>query len=298
MAVAEIIMRTSATAATHWERFRLLPTGVEVVDNPTFEEWVDAFADLTRVQGSIQWWLGDMLQIGEARYGEKYAQVAEATGHSAQTLMNYVWVASSVAPERRRPALSFSAHKEVAALEPEEQEAVLSQAEKSGLTSSKQIGEIVRTYRRELKAPEADNLSARRDSSPAEEPAGIPNNLSTRQSLESGLWQSGPADKGEEPEEHEPEESVADVLGREIELLQEEVAALTIDDKDAKLREQVQKIAQWRALSEQKDVTIAELKKTASYGTNKLAEIRKALGVESDRQILPTIRGLMRRAAA
>jgi hypothetical protein len=51
-----------------------------------------------------------------------------------QTLMNMVYVASSVDPSRRREALSWSHHAEVAALPPEEQERWLARVEENRLS--------------------------------------------------------------------------------------------------------------------------------------------------------------------
>jgi hypothetical protein len=39
---------------------------------------------------------GDALNYGETRYGERYSQAMEVTGHSYQSLANYAWVAKAV----------------------------------------------------------------------------------------------------------------------------------------------------------------------------------------------------------
>ena len=65
----------------------------------------------------------DALLYGELRYGEEFSQV-EATldrlglRRSPDTFRKYKWVARSVPPERRRDDLSFSAHQQVAGLDP------------------------------------------------------------------------------------------------------------------------------------------------------------------------------------
>ena len=41
-----------------------------------------------------QWWIGDWIRYGNARYGEKYSRAAKLTGYDVQTLRNMVWVAS------------------------------------------------------------------------------------------------------------------------------------------------------------------------------------------------------------
>src|SRR5690606_31759724 len=105
MSSGNAVFQPDVSAAAHWRLFRLLPTGIEVLGDASFEEWGAALSDLTRVQGNIQWWIGDMLAYGEARYGEKYVQAVEATGYAAQSLMNMVSVAARVPAEVRKPAL-------------------------------------------------------------------------------------------------------------------------------------------------------------------------------------------------
>jgi hypothetical protein len=80
------------------------------------------------------WWIGDWIIYGEKTYGEKYAQASEATRLTPETLRNYVWVCSKVAPSRRRTGIPFSVHAEVAPLTPREQRRWLAVAEHEGLT--------------------------------------------------------------------------------------------------------------------------------------------------------------------
>jgi hypothetical protein len=68
------------------------------------------------------WWIGDWLNYGAQRYGEKYSRAARVTGYDVQTLMNMAYVASRFEISRRRETLSWSHHAEVAPLEPADQE--------------------------------------------------------------------------------------------------------------------------------------------------------------------------------
>lgn len=76
-----------------------------------------------------QWWVGDWLNYGERAYGEKYAQAMDVTGLEYDTLSSYRWVAAEIEPCLRKQKLSWSHHKEVAALEPAEQAEWLDRAE-------------------------------------------------------------------------------------------------------------------------------------------------------------------------
>jgi hypothetical protein len=100
----------------------------------TFDRWVVQGRRLGTIGRGIGWWIGDWLRFGNLLYGEKYVQAAKITGYDSQTLMNMVYVASSIDPSRRLPELSFSHHAEVAALSPEEQDHWLNTAKQSRLS--------------------------------------------------------------------------------------------------------------------------------------------------------------------
>ncbi len=78
------------------------------------------------------WWLGDWLTYGERAYGERAAQAEALGGYDYATLSGAQWVCSRIDADRRRPALSFAHHREVAALEPAEQERWLTAAAREG----------------------------------------------------------------------------------------------------------------------------------------------------------------------
>lgn len=42
-----------------------------------YNEWESLGQVLKKAEKSVQWWLGDWLNYGEAKYGEKYSQVLE-----------------------------------------------------------------------------------------------------------------------------------------------------------------------------------------------------------------------------
>lgn len=100
----------------------------------SFEEWVLSGRQLGAIGRGVGWWIGDWLRFGNARYGEKYAQASKITGYDTQTLMNMVYVASSIEVSRRRDRLSWSHHAEVAATAPEQQDHWLDRAEESRLS--------------------------------------------------------------------------------------------------------------------------------------------------------------------
>lgn len=109
----------------------LIPRGVEI------EEWRSLGRQINVISDSSSWWLGDWLIYGQAEYPNRYKQAIEETSLDYQTLRNYAWVARRFCPERRRSALSFQHHAEVASRPAEEQERWLSQAEQHSWSRNK-----------------------------------------------------------------------------------------------------------------------------------------------------------------
>ncbi len=116
-----------------WEDagFRATTLGMQFVPGtkPSLENFT-FYADLLKdVRAGLMWILGDLLNEAERRFGEDYAQLAEATGYDVSTLYNAKYVASRIDFSRRREELPFSHHQAVAHLEPAEQDRWLVQAE-------------------------------------------------------------------------------------------------------------------------------------------------------------------------
>jgi hypothetical protein len=73
----------------------------------------------------LQWWIGDWWIFGSHRYGERKQQVETWDGPSFQTCEAYGWVCARFETLRRRKVLSFTHHREVAALDPAEADLLL-----------------------------------------------------------------------------------------------------------------------------------------------------------------------------
>lgn len=109
--------------------FILHNNGIKAVGEPSFEEWLQCGEFINRAKGSVHFWIGDWLNYGEQKWGEKYLQAVKETDYDYGTLRNDKWVASKVELSRRRDNLTFSHHAEVADLEPDEQDRLLDYAE-------------------------------------------------------------------------------------------------------------------------------------------------------------------------
>ncbi len=143
------IDNSNALADPVWQHVRLKPNSLEFVTDPTYEEWERLGERLKYISGSVQFWLGDWVNYGENRYGEKYAQAIDATGYEYQTIANARYIAEKVEVSRRRENLPFSHHAEVAPLDIEDQELLLQKAEEEHLSRA-EFRDLVRNYRREV----------------------------------------------------------------------------------------------------------------------------------------------------
>ena len=99
------------------------------------EAWRAAGARLIEARSTASWGFADWLKAGVDSWGEDAARdAAEASGNSPKKISNYLATATRYPPVRRRTALAFSHHLEVARLEPEAAERLLAQAEAEGWT--------------------------------------------------------------------------------------------------------------------------------------------------------------------
>jgi hypothetical protein len=110
------------------------PVGLKLPKGLFFEQWETIVAQLLMVTRACMWWWGDALAYGERKYGAMYKQALARADYDYQTLRDAVWVSGRFELSRRRDKLSWSHHREVAALEPQQQDALLDQAETEKMT--------------------------------------------------------------------------------------------------------------------------------------------------------------------
>ena len=61
----------------------------------TDRQWMEHGQRLRRLGTGANWWVGDWIRYGNARYGERYKLATKLTGYDKQTLMNFAYVASA-----------------------------------------------------------------------------------------------------------------------------------------------------------------------------------------------------------
>lgn len=141
------------------DRYRVTITrkGAILPEDLTLEEW-NRFGDfLAQANNSVGFWVGDWINFGEQKWGEKYASAMDLTGFEYQTLAQYASVAHKVNFYTRVQTLTFRHHRQVASLPPSEQSRWLKLAEDHGLSSrllalSIQAGKVLKEAPQSLPA--------------------------------------------------------------------------------------------------------------------------------------------------
>jgi hypothetical protein len=114
--------------------FQLTPSGMIAPDGARFEDWEQVGHLLFRLEGSIQWLVGDWLLYGEqVKWGET-DEIAKALGRETQTLYHYKSICLAFEFCRRRQNLTFGHHEAVRRLSHEDQERALDYAEQEGVS--------------------------------------------------------------------------------------------------------------------------------------------------------------------
>ncbi|MFE5510841.1 LmbU family transcriptional regulator [Streptomyces sp. NPDC056529] len=129
--------------------------GLQMPVSMAYDEWERTGLRLAGVVDSSCWWLGDWLVYGKDHYADRYQRGIRAVGLSYQTLRNYAWVSRRFGLDRRRSALSFQHHAELASLPPEEQDAWLDRAERLRWTTKQLRGALRAGRGTERPAPAA-----------------------------------------------------------------------------------------------------------------------------------------------
>lgn len=101
-------------------RCKISKVGLEIPEDLSVNEWDNIGESLFRLEGSLQWMVGDWLGFGENRHYGYYDKIAEQLHRDASTLYNWKWVASQFPTiSRRREDLEFGHHQAVASMKSE-----------------------------------------------------------------------------------------------------------------------------------------------------------------------------------
>jgi len=136
--------------------FQFTPTGLIVPESFSEESWQQIGLLLFKLEGAIQWLIGDWLVYGvDLHYGD-IGQIAAALGRDRQTLTEYAYVCRNVELLVRTNNLSYGHHKLIAPLPSPQQRKALAYATQHQLSVS--------AFRQWLKG-EPPRLAAKNESS-------------------------------------------------------------------------------------------------------------------------------------
>lgn len=125
-------------------------------------EWASAGKRLGAVGRCSQWWIGDWIRYGTARWGERYVEASRITGYDVATLRNMAWVASQFGNlSLRSDKLTWSHHVLLAPLSTDEKIEWLSRATRERLSVSDLRLELRNASRGSLAAADPSPAQAR-----------------------------------------------------------------------------------------------------------------------------------------
>lgn len=138
-------------------------TALDLPANLPYDQYVQLGWRLRERHDETVWWISEWILYGEKTYGETYAQAADITGLSPDTLKNYVSTANRVPRERRRAELKFGHHTEVASLEPQDQTVWLDKAVVNNWTRAELRAQLRPVKGLVITPPAADIYEVARD---------------------------------------------------------------------------------------------------------------------------------------
>ena len=112
-------------------------TGLTIRDDTPYDVWADLVGRLVEGEKRVHWYLADLINFGDRRYGEMYSQALDAASWSYQTWRDVTWVGRRFELSRRRDNVPFFVHKEVAALDPADADELLDRYEAEGWTQKR-----------------------------------------------------------------------------------------------------------------------------------------------------------------
>lgn len=97
--------------------FTLTAQGLRMSRQPTIEEWEELGKVLSSMRKMVDWWLGDMVNFGEAQRGDDIYQAFDEG--VSMSLLDRARFTARAFPPGERHHLSFTHHNIVANLDPQ-----------------------------------------------------------------------------------------------------------------------------------------------------------------------------------
>lgn len=103
-------------------RYAITPTGMDLPDDISFDEWCSVGKVVTNgFESSVSWAIGDWAEKANKLWQMTYEQIAEVIGYPVETLMTYASVCRSYPTSIRNRDVSFGHHRAVINREDREQ---------------------------------------------------------------------------------------------------------------------------------------------------------------------------------
>lgn len=137
------------------------PNYLRLADDTPWTVYEGILESLLAANDALPWWMGDALLFGDRKWGEMYPQaIQEKYQREYDTLAHYVYVCRAFPSWRRRQNLSFTHHREMAALPASQCEEIMEEAEPSEgdarpRLSTREVRERVRDLTTSEVLPEA-----------------------------------------------------------------------------------------------------------------------------------------------
>jgi len=125
------------------KRIQFTRTAAIIPSRLSIEDWNEVTETVGQLREVSRFWQGDLLNAGEKRYGQKYAQALDAFGLDPGSLRNIVSVAAKFPPERRRVELTWTHHRAVSSLPDDQADKLLDRAIADGFSAT-ELTAIVR----------------------------------------------------------------------------------------------------------------------------------------------------------
>ena len=122
--------------------FALLPAQLVVTKFAPIEEWEEHAKTLFDMQRWCSFWIGDMMDIAERRFGDDAWQIPPLQS-SASSVERFMGVARKLPPETRAKSLSFQHHLLALRIkEPAVRNALLRRAEQESM-NTEEFGKLI-----------------------------------------------------------------------------------------------------------------------------------------------------------
>jgi hypothetical protein len=132
--------------------FQFSPTGLIPPEDISYEAWKQVGILLFKLEGSIQWLVGDWLAYGEDVNWGDVTEIANSLGRLPSTLHDYTYVARHVKFSFRKENLTYTHHAVVASLDADEQMYALNEAVEKKLSVAA-LKQLVKRIKGEVDIP-------------------------------------------------------------------------------------------------------------------------------------------------